>query len=347
VRPDTTMRLTYARDLTIGSVWGSVRAAIGRRLMLDTGVRVESGTRIVNGATVRVSPRVSLRAMVSPDQMVSLSFGRTWQHTQSIALAGPSIHPAFHATHFWLWSDGRTPAVRADVINVGTERWFGGGWLMAANAYVRLSEGLTLPDPTPGGLGRRPLFVRGQGAARGVEVSVRRIGAAWSTSLGYTYGVSDVEIAGEKYPSSADRRHVVDAMAAVRVWRGLRASAAFTSMTGAPFTRAYSNAPGDCSTFGFGCDNPNGSRVESYNAERTPDYRALDASVQWSQAAGPLELSAYLQVRNVLGRDNASTYAGSAPIRRVQGPDGSIIVWNDRFEAGLPRLPMLGVRVAF
>ncbi|MBR9990045.1 MAG: TonB-dependent receptor, partial [Gemmatimonadetes bacterium] len=244
VRPDTSMRLTYARALTVGALWGVVRTPVGSRLMLDTGVRLESGTRIANGAAVRVSPRVALRAMVSDAQTLSVSFGRTWQHTQSIALAGPSIHPAFHATHFWLWADDRTPAVRADIINVGTERWLGGGWLAAANVYARLSDGLTLPDPTPGRLGRRPLFVAGTGYARGVEVSARRIGAAWSASFGYTYGVSEVEIADEHYPSSSDRRHVLDAMAGARVWRGLRAAVAFTSMTGAPFTRAYSSAPG-------------------------------------------------------------------------------------------------------
>jgi hypothetical protein len=347
VRPDTSMRLTYARTLTVGALWGSVRFPVGTRVKLDTGVRLETGDAIANAGSVRASPRVAVRVLLSDAQTLSLSAGRTWQHTQSIALAGPSIHPAFHATHFWLWSDERTPAIRADIINIGSERWLGSGWLASLNAFVRFTEGLTLPDPTPGRLGRRPLFVRGSGEARGVELSMRRIGAAWSTSFGYTYGVSEVEIAGERYASSADRRHVVDAMAGVRVWRGLRAAAAFTAMTGSPFTRAYSRSPQDCTSFGFGCEDPTGSYIDDHNAERTPDYRALDVSLEWAHSTGRIGLGAYAQLRNVLAHDNASTYAGSGPIGRVEGPDGTHFVWEDRFERGLPRMPMVGVRVTF
>jgi hypothetical protein len=347
VKPDTSMRLAYARSLTIGAVWGNVRVPFGRHVKLDAGARLETGNEIANGAAVRLSPRAALRVMMSDAQTLSLSAGRTWQHTQSIALAGPSIHPAFHATHFWIWADARTPAIVADIINIGTERWLGGGWLAAVNVFARSEDGLTLPDPTPGRLGRRPLFVRGSGSARGVEASTRRIGASWSTSFGYTYGISEIEVAGERYPSPADRRHVIDLMAGLRVWRGLRAAAAFTAMTGAPFTRAYSQSEAECTAFGFGCGNPTGSYIDEHNAERTPDYRSLDMSLHWAQQAGRAELSAYVQVRNVLARDNASTYAGSGPVGMVERPDGSRIVWEDRFERGLPRMPMVGLRVTF
>jgi hypothetical protein len=70
-------------------------------------------------------------------------------------------------------------------------------------------------------------------------------------------------------------------------------------------------------------------------------------SLHWAQQAGRADLSAYVQVRNVLARDNASTYAGSGPVGMVERPDGSRIVWEDRFERGLPRMPMVGLRVTF
>jgi hypothetical protein len=328
------------------ALWGGVRRSAGTRVTLDAGARMETGDAVANAALVRLSPRLALRVMLDESQSLSISAGRTWQHTQSIALAGPSIHPAFHATHFWLWADAATPAIRADVVNVGSERWLGSGWLATANGYVRSSIGLTVPDPEPGRLGRRPLFVRGSGSARGVELGLRRIGSAWSSALGYTYGVSEIEVAGTQYPSAADRRLVIDAMAAVRVWRGLRASAACTAMAGAPFTRAYSLSPEDCTSFGFGCGNPTGSYVDAHNGERTPGSRSLDMSVQWGGRTGPVQLSAYVQVRNVLDRDNASTYSGSGPVGRVR-PDGTRYVWEDRFERGLPRVPMAGLRVSF
>jgi DNA-binding Lrp family transcriptional regulator len=56
-------------------------------------------------------------------------------------------------------------------------------------------------------------------------------------------------------------------------------------------------------------------------------------------------IGAYVQVRNVLGRDNASTYAGSAPVGRIETREGVRVLWDDRFEQGLPRLPLAGVRL--
>jgi hypothetical protein len=347
VKPDTLLRLDYARDLTVGAVWGTMRRSVGARIAIDPGVRIEASRALGNSGILRVSPRVSLRVKLTDAQTASLSAGRTWQHAQSIGLAGPSVHPAFHASHFWIWADARRPAIRADVVNLGTERWLGSGWLVSANAWARASSGIATPDPTPGRLGRRVLFVAADGSARGLELGVRRIGARWSAAAGYTLSRSQLVMGDAVYPGPADRRHVIDMMAAARVWSGLRLSAAFTSMSGAPFTRAYSRSPEDCTAFGFGCDNPTGSWVESYHAERTPSYRSLDMSVQWTSTVRGATVSAYAQVRNVLGRDNASTYAGSAPIARVTTPEGTTFRFDDRFESGLRRLPLVGLRLSF
>jgi hypothetical protein len=207
---------------------------------------------------------------------------------------------------------------------------------------------VTLPDPTPGALGRRNAFVHGENDARGVELNVRRIGAAWSAVLGYTNSVSEMDVSGRTYPSPADRRHVFDAMAALRVGSSLRLATAFTAMSGAPYTRAFTLSAANCTLLGFGCDNPRGAFVELPNAERTPPYRSMDVSLHWTRAFGRVQLSAYAQVRNALGRDNASTYSGSTPIgRRLNRAGQSEIIWEDRFEQGLPRFPLVGVRMTF
>ncbi|MGH7472237.1 MAG: TonB-dependent receptor domain-containing protein, partial [Longimicrobiales bacterium] len=274
--------------------------------------------------------------------------GRSWQYLQAIALAGPSIHPAFHASHFWVWPDARTPAIQADLVSLGSERWLGRGWLASASVFARTAQGVALPDPDTGALGRRrPLYVVGTNEARGLELNLRRIGAQWSASFGYTHGRSDLELADITFPSSADRRHVFDAMLGVRVARGLRVAAAYTAMSGAPFTRAYAVTREGCMNFGFHCNTPDGSYVQQPNAERTPAYGSLDGALQWAQPFGPIELSAYFQVRNVLDRDNASTYAGSRPIRRFPVRNGVTYEFEDRFEKGLPRLPLVGLRLTF
>jgi hypothetical protein len=346
VKPDTLQRVAYARSLRIAAVHGDARFQLGPRVILNPGVRLEHGGDLP-GPPLRAAPRVAARVTLSPAQSVSVAAGRSWQHVQALALAGPSIHPAFHASHFWLWADGQTPALRADIVSIGSERWLGGGWLASATAFARRSTGVVVPDPAPGRLEGRPSSVVGENAARGVELGARRIGARWTSAFAYAYASSNITAAGRRYPSSADRRELIDAMGALRLPAGFRIAASFTAMSGAPFTRAYSRSAADCQSFGFGCDNPSGSWAEEPNAQRTPPYRSLDTVVHWGRGIRDVEVSAYLQVRNVLARDNASTYSGSSPIARIQTATGTGVLWDDRFERGLPRLPLVGIRVAF
>jgi hypothetical protein len=73
----------------------------------------------------------------------------------------------------------------------------------------------------------------------------------------------------------------------------------------------------------------------------------MDASIHWARRFGRWQLGAYAQVRNVLGRDNASTYSGTAQFERAVPPRGSETVFADRFERGLPRLPLVGALLTF
>lgn len=347
VKPDTMIRLDYERSLYVVGVYADTRARVGGRITVNPGIRLEGGRGFADAEPFRLSPRLAARYTLTPDQTIAIAAGRSWQHMQALALAGPSIHPAFHAAHFWVWPDAETPALRADIISIGTERWLGDGWLAAATVFGRRTTGMMVPDPAPGRLHRRPLAVAGSNRASGVELHARRIGIRWSASAGYTRAASDVTAAGRRYPSSADRRDVFDATGTTRLPWGFRVAAAFTAMSGAPFTRAYSRSAADCQNFGFGCDNPTGSYVEEPGAERTPPYRSLDTSLEWVRRLGTVDVSAYVQLRNVFDRDNASTYAGSVPAGRIQTADGPRVLWEDRFERGVPRLPLVGLRLAF
>jgi carboxypeptidase family protein/TonB-dependent receptor-like protein len=349
VRPDTTGRMQYNRDLLVAGVWGETRHHAGP-ITLNPAVRLETSERdFADAPRLRLAPRLALRWALSDAQSISVAAGRSWQYVQAIALAGPSIHPAFHASHFWIWPDARTPAIRSDLISVGSERWLGRSWLGSVNVFARHAIGVALPPPDTGLLGkRRPFFVNGENNARGLELNLRRISANWSASFGYTLGQSRFSVDSLDFPASADRRHAFDAMLGVRVLRDFRLAAAYTAMSGAPFTRAFVVMRTDCDDFGFGCHGPEGAHIEAPNAERTPMYAGLDVSLHWTRRLGAAELSAYLQVRNVLDRDNASTYAGSTPVQRLLRPEGVTFVrFDDRFEQGLPRLPLVGLRMTF
>ena len=347
VKPDTAAQIRYDRDLNLLGLWANVRAPVGAKFTLNPALRIETGGELRNSPDLRLAPSVALRYSPSANHSISIAAGRSWQYLQAIGLAGPSIHPAFHASHFWIWSDQNTPPLRSDIVSVGSESWLGRHWLASVTAYTRKQTGVATPDPTPGLVQRRSL--RGKiadGEASGIELNLRRIGALWSTSLGYTYGQSELKVDSFRFASPADRRHVVNAMLGVSLGRSLRVAVPSRRMSGAPFTRAYANTRENCEDFGFGCNQPDGSYVQAANAERTPPYHSLDASVHWARAIAGVEVAAYLQVRNLLNRDNASTYAGSH-LRTTLTRRGRIVEFEDRFEEGLPRLPLFGLRVTF
>jgi hypothetical protein len=68
VKPDTALRLTYARSLAVLALWGGVRRSAGTRVTLDAGARVETGDAVANAALVRLSPRLALRVMLDESQ---------------------------------------------------------------------------------------------------------------------------------------------------------------------------------------------------------------------------------------------------------------------------------------
>ncbi|HUE96152.1 MAG TPA: TonB-dependent receptor [Longimicrobiaceae bacterium] len=349
VKPESTERLRRRGGVRVAAGWGEATVALGGRLIARPGLRLEVGSGdVANAGPIRAAPRLAMRYQISPANTFSIGLGRSWQYGQAIALAGPSIHPAFHASQFWVWADRRTPALRADLASMGAESWLSDAWLGSLTAFVRRTDGMALPDPTPGRLdGRRPLFVPAVNSARGTEASIRRIGSRWSASAGYSFTVSNVAAAGYVFPSPADRRHILDATGGVRLADPIRLSIAYTAASGAPFTRAYTRALGDCSFFGFECGST-ASYSEEPNGERTAAHRSLDASIQLTRRLGPFDAAAYAQVRNLVNRENASTYAGTVAVGRVPARDGSSrVVWEDRFESGLPRLLLVGVRANF
>jgi len=318
--------------------WGERRWELRPGLALETGMRVEVGDSLANSGAVRLGPRIGMR--LRPDASTSLSagWGRSFQYVQAVGPLGRGFGPELHVSHLWLLAGDEVPAIRSDVGTVGLERWLGETWLAQANGYVRLSDGLAAPDPAPGVLDDRPLFVPGSNEAYGVELGLRRLAGRTTASVGYAYGVSQMYVGGLRYPAPADQRHTVDLAAAYQLIPGLRVGAAYAASSGKPYTRFLVS---------------DSIIVEAPNAERGPSYSSLDLLVDVSASLWSLDVGAYLQLRNALDRSNDVTYLGSeSPCdsgsqrrRPVACEDPAARV--DRFVEGLPRLPVVGIRVAF
>jgi hypothetical protein len=333
--------------------WGEVRASSGERLSVDAGLRVELGDSVPNGGTARVAPRLAVRWEPRSSTLVTAGWARAYQYTQDVApVAGP-LGPQLHLSHLWVLAEPeRYAAMQADIATAGVERWFGDEWLGAFNLYHRLTTGLALPNPmservTPD----RDPDATARNVASGLELSIRKLAGRWTGSAGYTYGVSTIQEATvttlenrdtvlADFPSPADVRVAVDATALFRVSQPLRVGGGFTFGSGVPFTQLVlpdtSQIDGD-----VWVGEPNGAR--------TPHYASMDLMADYTTRMGTWQVSAYAQIRNVLGRDNAVTYARSrecAPVGAVPGNSFPACTKNF-FERGIPRLPLIGVRMSF
>jgi hypothetical protein len=335
------------------ALWGDTRWSIGNAFTVDIGLRAQLGDSAPNAAAVTLSPRLAARYVIAAGRATaSVGYGRSYQYAQAVAPAGPDIGPDLHLTDVWLLAGGAVPALRSDVFTLGIEGWLSGAWLGSINLYQRSAVGMTVPDPTPGlYTNMRPVFVSGRNTAWGVELSARKLVGRWTASVGYTYGFSTIEAEGLVYSSPADRRGVLDGTVLHGVSQSLRVGGALSVASGQPFTRfVIQTLP--CDTIAGPCPPPAGAlTIEQPNAERVPTYATASLLADWHQAFRGWELRVYLQMRNVLNRRNAVTYAGSlggceqppSGLVAIKRPDGIC----DLFDRGLPLLPLAGVTVAF
>jgi hypothetical protein len=251
----------------------------------------------------------------------------------------------------WLLASDTVPAIRADIGTLGGEVSLGAGWVASATGYLRHGTGLAVPDPEPGQLtDRRPIYVSAVNDARGIEMGVRRIAGRFTASFSYANARSILRVGRWSYPSPADRRHTVDATAMYRLSSAVRIGGAMTVGSGSPFSR-FTLTP-LCNPVTSICsgDPIYADKIEEPMAGRTPPYASLDLLLDWEGTLGHAHLGAFLQVRNVMNRTNAVTYTGSFGSCTVADPPTLLQARDqvcDRFDRGIPLLPLAGVRIAF
>ena len=271
---------------------------------------------------------------------LSAGLGRTYQYTQALAPAGVQL-ASLSSGYLWVLADEDVGALRADLATVGVLVQPMADWRITANAYWRRSADVVMPDPRSGPLFARPEWVSGEGLARGLELSTDVRLGQWSGSGSYTLGVSTLHAAGLTFPSGADRRHILHLSSRMRLGDSWSSAAVFSSASGVPFTRIYGADIG-C-TEGEICAGGVVPWTGAPHAGRAPRHASLDLLLDWSGERAALRWGAFLQLRNVLARDNATVYTGGAACESLQcGPRVSP---QDRLERGLPRLIILGLRV--
>lgn len=325
--------------LPVAVLWGERNWSIGERIGIRTGLRMEAGEEIARSGHVRWSPRISARYAPLPELSLSIGGARVHQYAQAIAPGGVYV-ASLASTDVWLLAGPAMPALRGDIVTLGAETWLSPGRSFSANVFARRSTGVASADPRPGRLYNRPAFVIGENSARGIELSLRQITGRVTGTASYTLSRSVMEAVGLRYAASSDRPHVFNATLMMRATDALRAGAAFTAASGVPFTRTIATEA-DCA-LDPGCDAERLPWLGEPNATRAPTYASLDLLVDWNTRVRGFELGAYAQLRNALGRENATIYTGDEPGCM---PAGCGSEPRSEYERGMPRLPVIGLRV--
>lgn len=347
-------RPTLNEQLTVASIWGETRWKLARQLSMQGGIRVQASGAIVGEGRIRLAPQLSARYAVTEQLNLTAGVGRSYQYLQALAPAGLLVGPGLPTSHYWLLAGDSTPAIRSDVATLGAEHWLGYDWLASVNFYARHSSGIAMVDPTPGPIPGTPRVVDGTNRAWGIETSIRRIAGRFTLSVGYTLGFSDMEAAGLRFPSAADRRHALDLMS---IWRmpvklfggSFTFAQAYTFASGAPYTRLY---PGsfDCDVEQDRCVPIVPDILGEPNASRSEWHLGLDQRLDWDWQFSAWRLGFFFYQRLGLNYSNDLTYTlrrGGGCSRESSdspfcGPE------QDRFQPDIPiNSVQVGVRVAF
>jgi hypothetical protein len=345
--PLSRARTAWSSSLAYAALWGERRWYAGDRLTLETGLRLEAGAPVRNGGAVRVAPRVAAQFEIDPRFRVSAAVGRTYQYTQVLAASGIEVADGVSSSNTWLAANDTVPALRADMLQAGFEWWWSDTWLAGVNAYGRRTTGQAFLEPSSAlvELGPRDTtFVVGEGWARGVEVSVRRLAGRWTASAAYGYTTSTAETDDYRFPSAADRRHTLSLSTMVRAGAGIRIGSTYRYASGFPFTRFFTGT--ECVS-GICTQNPDDRQLDAPNAARGPQYSSLDFLFDWQHAFRAWTLGGFMQLRNVFNHDNRSAYQGSYVCTNQPLTPASEPSVCDQFQDGLPLVPIIGFRVTF
>lgn len=317
------------------SAYAAMRAKPWTRLTTETGIRAD---RFGWTGQAIVAPRVSAAFDADSRTTVRAAWG---------------LYPQAHAIQDLSIVDGDTTFAvpeRAEQRSVGVERRLRTGWTLRAEAYDRI-----IRDPrarwinTDGDIALMPeaetdrLRVSPSDArVRGLEwLATYDRGGAVRASGSYVLSKGTQTQDGVETPRPFDERHAIALDLTTRSRRGWTWGYAFTMHSGWPYIPAKFVAD----TISAGP--PVQAVVQRVPAAplftaHLPAYYRVDTRLSKSFDKGRNRISAFVEVFNLLGRENVAGHDWSAFLRT----NGTLAVTSSE-GLFLPRLPSVGVRWEF
>jgi hypothetical protein len=356
--------------------WAQGRIAVGRRLVLQPGVRVDWSD--LTGET-----------SISPRLQSTLSLGRTrLRFAAGVYDQSPGYEKLFLADRFVdLTSSARIHGERSAHFVAGVERELGGGLTGRAEGYykgfrdllvgrletpaelvARLARydfpaALQAEIPTDAQITSAPSN-EGRGEAWGVDVLLARTGGVDARLRGwasYSYGHGEREVYGVRYPFDYDRRQAASVVLAwrLRPWLELSATGRVASgfaRTPAVGIRVAAEEDADDRDHdgnrtelvprrvnGALVYTPDFGSVQNLNASRLPSFARLDLRATFRPGGPTGRWTLYLDVINATDRENPGAINNVV----TRDPTGSRPVLVEERTLSMPILPTLGVRFRF
>jgi hypothetical protein len=272
-------------------------------LLLRPGARVD----YVTGANrTVVSPRLSFRAFLTPNDAIQGSVGRYHQAIHSIRDQEIPVT----IFEFWIGADRFVPIGRADHFVLGYERWFGRDLQLTVEGYRKTFHDLVTPNRGQDLRVAGDEFIPADGDAWGGDILLRKHGGTIRGWLAYGYTWTRRRADGAEFPPAHDRRHTLNIVgfapgplgSDLGVRLGIGSPLPYTGFIGEWDHRLY-----DATTHRFH-EYDKEPISATINGQRYPTYTRLDVSFRWRFEKWGGEWQPYVQVANVINRKNPFVY---------------------------------------
>ncbi|PHQ29509.1 TonB-dependent receptor [Leeuwenhoekiella nanhaiensis] len=198
-----------------------------------------------------------------------------------------------------LANDNDIPLIRSKQFSGGME-FKKNGWLLDLSAFYKNVDGITASNQ---GFQNQFQFIKTSGSyeVKGLEFILNKTEKKYSVYLTYTFSTNDYQFESlipDKFPNNTDLRHSLNLAGNYSILKNLDIALGTTYHTGRPYTVPISGVE----TISSG----NG-RIVNYaspNAENLDDFLRVDASVNYSFEAGPIQGKVTLGALNVLNAEN-------------------------------------------
>jgi hypothetical protein len=347
----------------------------GARARIETGLRLD---RTSINADTTLSPRLAASVAVTPKLTARASFGR---FTQSPGYEKTA--QSDYLLNFTADTAPSLRSERATLASISLERALGGGATVRVETYYKRVTDLLIGrlETEPERLARLaeyhfpslasnlpvdPIITTvptndGRGRAYGVDVLLSRVTAPVNAKMrgwvSYTWGKAELDAYGRTYPFEYDRRHAVSAVLSYRAFANWEFASTIRWATGFPWTPPLGvRVLGEEHTDASGTviepkRDPDGrliyevsfGGVSNLNNSRLPNFARIDARVSWKPRGARGRWEYYVEVINVLNRENASGM--SAQLEHDPTSDRPR-VFEER-SGGLTLVPTIGVRWRF